>query len=171
MIEAVDPIEYASEERFELDGRVFPNRLIFRYDTERWNFRRLVADFFGTDDLENLHRTGHFNPRRPGKKNSLDVGKALREGVVPTAAPMLHDLIHQVIARFIGPVKSCQPVPMARVNFHGSNAILRFHTDREYGQTPDLINLWLPVTRVWGSNSMYVESASGSCEFEPVEIG
>ncbi|GAA0707426.1 hypothetical protein GCM10009105_06220 [Dokdonella soli] len=32
------------------------------------------------------------------------------------------------------------------------------------------VNIWLPVTKVYGSNSMYVESAPGLSDFKPVEL-
>ena len=170
MIEAVDPVEYISEETFEVDGRIYPNHLVFHYDTNQWNFRKLVADFFETEDLENLHQTHFFNPKCTGKKNSIEVGKALKDAVAPKSGPLLQSLIYDYISRFIGPIKGHQPVPMLRVNFHGSKAILRFHADKEYGQKPNLINLWLPVTSVWGSNSMYVESTVGASDFKPLEL-
>ncbi len=169
-IEAVEPVEYVSEEAFEVGGRVYPNRLIFGYDTTRWNFRAMVAEFFGTDDLEHLHQTHFFDSRCTAKQNSLDVGKSLHTAVSAKSGPLLESLIYDHIASFIGPVKGHQKSAMMRVNFHGSKAILRFHRDREYGQTGDLINLWLPVTAVWGSNSMYVESSSGASDFEPVKL-
>lgn len=170
MIEAVDPVEYASTETFEVDGRNYPNHLIFHYDTGRWNFRQLVAEFFGTGDLEHLHDTHFFNPRYPGKKNSADVSKELKEAMGPRANALLDSLIYDHIAGFIGPIKGRQPSPMWRINFHGSRAVLRFHRDQEYGQTANLINLWLPVTSVWGSNSMYVESSAGASDFKPLEL-
>ncbi|HVJ62384.1 MAG TPA: hypothetical protein VM555_06690 [Tahibacter sp.] len=170
MNEVLDPVEYASREMFDIGGRKFHNHLRFHYDTTRWNFRSLVEDFFQTDALEQLHESGHFDPRRTGKKNSLDVSKALRDAVAPKSVALLHTLIHECVARFIGPIRSIQPLPMMRVNFHGSRAILRFHADKEYGQTPDLVNLWIPVTRVYGSNSMYVESAAGACDFAPLDM-
>jgi len=170
MVDVIDAVEYASPETYEVAGRVFPNHLIFRYDTARWNLRKPVEEFFETSDLEHLHLTRFFDAKHTGKKNSLDVGSALRDAVAPIAAPILKSLIFDHVARWVGSIRSVQPLPMMRVNFHGSRAILRFHRDNEYGQQPNLINLWIPVTSVWGSNSMYVESVSGASDFKPLEL-
>ena len=162
----------------EVAGRVLPRSSVFDYDTKRWDLRALVRDHFGTDALETLHLDPRWNPHEPGlalpshvvTRNSWDVGKALRDAVAERAAPVIASLVHDRIADLTGPVRSHQPLAMMRVNFHGSRAILRFHADQEYGQRPNLMNIWLPVTSVYGTNSMYVESAPGLSDFAPVEL-
>ncbi|HWT13200.1 MAG TPA: StrG-like protein [Allosphingosinicella sp.] len=172
------PVQRRSEETVDVAGRVLPMSSVFAYDTGRWDLRALVSEFFGTDDLENLHRDPRWNPHNPGltlpshviTRNSWDAGKALRDAVAERSAPLLKSLIFDHIADFAGAITSCQEVAMMRVNFHGSRAILRFHKDQEYGQRPNTINVWLPVTKVYGSNSMYVESYPGLSDFTPVEL-
>lgn len=171
-------IQCRSEGTCEVAGQVLPLSSVFEYNTKRWDPRTIVSDFFGTDDLENLHLDPKWNPheagmRRPSHvitKNSWEAGKAVREGVIDTVAPILESLIYDGIASFVGPVRSHQPKAMMRVNFDGSKSILRFHADREYGQRPNLINIWLPVTSVYGTNSMYVESSPGLSDFTPLEL-
>lgn len=171
-------LQCRSEETIDVAGRILPMSSVFGYDTKRWDLRAIVSEFFGTDDLENLHLDPRWNPHEAGltlpshvvTRNSWEVGKALRDAVVERSAPLLKSLIYDHIADFVGEVRSCQQVAMMRVNFHGSRAILRFHKDQEYGQQPNVINVWLPVTSVYGSNSMYVESYPGLSDFTPVEL-
>lgn len=159
-------------------GRDLPLTFVFDYDTTRWDLRAIVADHFGTDALETLHLDSRWNPHDPGlalpshvvTRNSWDASKALRTAVAERSAPVLKSLIYDRVAQFVGPIRSHQDQAMLRVNFHGARAILRFHRDREYGQNPNTINIWLPVTAVHGSNSMYVESAPGLSDFVPVEL-
>lgn len=166
------------EERVEVAGRDMPMRATFPYDIARWGLRGIVADFFGTDALETLHLDPRWNPHEPGHrlpsnqvmKNSWDVSKTLRAAVIERCAPLLRSLVFDCVQELVGPIRSCQELAMMRVNFHGSRAILRFHNDREYGQLPRVVNLWLPITRVHGSNSMYVESSPGRSDFAPVEL-
>jgi hypothetical protein len=172
------PVQRRSEETVEVAGRILPMSSVFGYDTTRWDLRTFVSDYFGTDDLERLHLDPGWNPHHPDlvlpshvvTRNSWDAGKALRAAVVERAAPVLKSLVFDFIADFVGEIRSCQEVAMMRVNFHGSRAILRFHKDQEYGQNPNTINVWVPVTRVYGSNSMYVESYPGLSDFTPVEL-
>lgn len=175
---AGSPVQQRSAETIDLQGRAIPLSCIFGYDTVRWPLRPAVAAFFGTDSLEQLHHDQRWNPhaedlRLPSNqitRNSWNASKTLREAVSPETTPLLHSLTRDLISQFVGPIRSVQPLPMMRVNFHGSRAILRFHRDVEYGQSPSTINIWLPVTRVYGSNSMYVECRSNAGEFEPVEL-
>lgn len=167
-----------SDETIELAGRILPRQSVFSYDTARWDLRGPVERFFGTGELETLHLDPNWNPHDPGlalpshvvMKNSWDAGKALHGAVSAGETPTLKSLIYDHVARFVGAIRSCQEVAMMRVNFHGSKAILRFHTDEEYGQRPNTVNLWIPVTSVYGSNSMYVESSPGRSDFKPVEL-
>ena len=175
---AAAPVQRASDQTVDVGGKVLPMSCVFGYDTARWDLRAIVSDFFGTDDLENLHLDPKWNPHQPGLKlpsytitrNSWDVSKTVREAVAERSALVLKSLIHEVVAELVGPIRSHQELAMMRVNFHGSRAILRFHNDQEYGQKPNMINIWVPVTSVYGSNSMYVESFPGLSDFTPVEL-
>jgi hypothetical protein len=171
-------IRHRSPETVEVAGRTLPMSCVFAYDTRRWDLRAIVAEYFGGDDLENLHLDPRWNPHPAGltipshviTRNSWAVSKDLRAAVVERSAPVVRSLIYDHIAQLVGEVRSHQEVAMMRVNFHGSRAILRFHNDREYGQQPTQINIWLPITSVYGSNSMYVESHPGLSDFAPVEL-
>ena len=169
---------FVSAETYTLGSYTLPNYLIFDYDTERWNFRALVSDFFGTDNLEKLHTFPQFNPRTTTDplpnyeitKNSWAISKALKTTVAPLAEQLFRGLLYDYVATFLFPISGYQPLAGMRVNFHGSKAILCFHSDAEYGQTSEGINLWLPVTKVWGSNSMYLESDVGRGDFTPLQL-
>ena len=176
---AAVPLRPMSSGTVDVAGRTLPIASLFGYDTARFDLRALVAGFFGTDALEDLHLDPRWNPHPAGlalpsyavTRNCWDASRALREAVIERSAPVIKALIDEVVTGIVGPIRSHQPLAMMRVNFHGSRAILRFHNDTEYGQRPNAINIWLPVTRVYGSNSMYVESAPGLADFAPVECG
>jgi len=164
------PIEQVSDATSVVAGRIFPNKIVFRYDTVRFGVRRLVENFFGTADLEHLHETPWFEGPGTPKKRSLAVGREARAAIAEPAAVMLRDLIYEHIATFIGPIISHQTDAMLRVNFAGSRAVLRFHRDSEYGEQPNQMNVWIPITRVFGSNSMYLESTKFASDFTPVTL-
>lgn len=47
----------------------------------------------------------------------------------------------------------------------------RRHRDDEYeGHQGEEINFWLPLTRVWGNNSLHVESTPGAGDFHPLNL-
>lgn len=178
MAKLSDAVLFVSPETYSIGARVLPNRLIFHYDTTRWDFRALVSDFFGTDELETLHLFPQFNPRittdllpnYKTTKNSWAISKKLKEAVAPLAEQLFHDLLYDHISELLYPIQGYQPLASMRINFHGSKAVLCFHSDSEYGQTPEGVNLWLPVTKVWGTNSMYLESDVGRADFAPLQL-
>merc|ERR1711981_506931 len=46
------------------------------------------------------------------------------------------------------------------------------HRDSDYAAHHGAeINFWIPLTRVWGSNSLFVESRPGKEDFHPLELG
>lgn len=159
-------------------GHTLPLSSVIAYDTVHWNLRAIVEEFFGTDALESLHLDPRWNPQESDlrlphhfvTRNSWDVSKVLREAVIKRSMPVIESLILDHIAGFTGEIRSFQQMAMMRVNFHGSRAILRFHRDSEYGQRANMVNIWLPVTRAFGSNSMYVESSPGRSDFKPLEL-
>jgi hypothetical protein len=173
-----DAIVFESSERYKLGERVLPNRFIFYYDTKRWSFRDMVMDYFGVQDLERLHLVAKFNPisasnqspNYEATRNSWAISKVLRAAVAPASQELLRSLLQEYVAEFLYPIFGIQPLASMRVNFHGSKSILHFHTDAEYGQTSEAINLWLPVTKAWGTNSMYLESEVGCGDFTPLEL-
>jgi hypothetical protein len=172
------PFRFRSEQTVDVAGHALPMSSVFRYDTAQWDLRAIVSEFFDTTALETLHCDPRWNPHEQDLKlphhfvtrNSWDVSKTLREAVIERSMPLIKSLVFDHIASFVGPIRSCQPEAMMRVNFHGSRAILRFHRDSEYGQRSNMVNIWLPVTRAYGSNSMYVESEPGLSDFKPVEL-
>ena len=171
-------VSFASRETYAVGACVLPNQMIFHFDTERWNFRSLVSTFFNTHDLEHLHLNPAFNPltqQHPAPnyeatRNSWAASKNLKEAVSAAAEPIFRDLLHGLVADFFHPIASFQPRAAVRVNFHGSKAILRFHTDAEYGQDLEAVNLWLPITSAFGSNSMYLESDVGRGDYTPLQL-
>ena len=45
------------------------------------------------------------------------------------------------------------------------------HCDADYHHPPAEVNWWLPLTTVFGSNTLHTESEPGKGDFSPVELG
>ncbi|RUL79006.1 StrG-like protein [Dyella choica] len=173
-----DTVLFTSAETYAIGSCTLPNRLIFSYDTSRWDFRALVSEYLGTDELETLHLLPQFNPgggtlpvpNYEATKNSWEISKKLKDALSVAAHALFGGLLYGPVQEMLYPIEGYQPSPAARVNFHGSKSILRFHVDSEYGQRAELVNLWLPVTAVAGSNSMYLESEVGRGDYAPLQM-
>ena len=55
--------------------------------------------------------------------------------------------------------------------FGDKRRVAMFHRDKDYGLSPGSVNLWVPVTRVWGSNSLWLGGRTGGGrDAQPVEM-
>lgn len=60
-----------------------------------------------------------------------------------------------------------QAIPTFRVSAPGSVGVGEFHRDRDYGHPNGEINFWMPLTKAFGTNTVWVE---GEYTLEPVEL-
>jgi len=68
--------------------------------------------------------------------------------------------VEEVVAPVVGERVAFQCPPTLRLHFPGPRALGKPHRDRDYaGHTGAEINFWVPLTRAFGTNSLYVESA------------
>jgi ectoine hydroxylase-related dioxygenase (phytanoyl-CoA dioxygenase family) len=64
-----------------------------------------------------------------------------------------------------------QRPPTVRVHCPGHVAPIGLHCDADYPKHEGgEINVWVPLTRSYGSNALWLESAPGSGDFAPVEL-
>ena len=45
-----------------------------------------------------------------------------------------------------------------------------FHKDRDFGVEEGRLNIWVPLAKVWGDNSLWVESKIGAKDFKPITM-
>lgn len=63
-----------------------------------------------------------------------------------------------------------QDPPTFRVQIPSNSPIGKVHKDSDYESHVDTeINIWVPVTNVWGANTLHVESSPDRRDFHPLE--
>jgi hypothetical protein len=72
-------------------------------------------------------------------------------------------IYHQFIAEVVAPSMGTgrilyQRAPTLRIYFPSEVALGQLHHDRDYHHQPSEINFWLPLTDVFGNNSLWIES-------------
>ena len=78
--------------------------------------------------------------------------------------------LKEVIAPLAGRSLRCQCPPTMRVVMPSRQPSIGPHTDSEFDNHVSAeINFWVPLTRVWGNNTLWVESEPGLKDFHPVE--
>ena len=179
-------------------------RLVFEYDTNRYPFKQLIADWLGVPScsLENIHtlplptssNTKPIHPRickawkaaemprlsseareystltqqklfqSPEYERLMNTYRLfIKEVVAPLCTDTSHDTnnIHVVY----------QSPPTTRVVLPNGRPTISMHCDKEYKNHQEAeINFWVPLTNVWGTNSLWLESQPNLGDFEPVSL-
>ena len=136
--------------------------------------------------LSNLHRTGVRGAALTGCYATVLGGGAgcTAGGDEPLAPPMaeLRGRFHAMLLRFArevaAPLVGCAPdevafqrYPVLRVAYPSAKPHNPKHCDAQYHHQAGELNFWLPLSAVWGSNTLHTESAPGRADFRPLELG
>ena len=158
------------EVRPKMAPSVGPSMPILTYPLERIDFRPWACSLLGVERLEDLHlrpdpvRFAHYGKRMNYYARLL----ASNFGLVTDRYLQLADLV----APLFDGIVLRQRLPTFRCHLAGAGQISGFHRDGdpEYKITPGVINAWVPLTTVSGSNSIYIESKVGSQDHRPVSL-
>ena len=64
-----------------------------------------------------------------------------------------------------------QSPPTIRVAMPSMAPTIQPHCDSQYPRHQNAeINFWIPVTKVWGNNTLHLESSPGAGDYHPVEM-
>lgn len=140
------------------------------YDLDDMDFRPWACEVLGVDRLEDLHRrpdpavfatyVDRLNHYRGLLTRNFDRIDGTYQALV------------DFVALLVGGLDLRQRPPSFRCHLPGGGTASSFHRDGDpqYGITPGAINVWVPLTRVRGTNSLFVETAPGSQDLRPVEL-
>lgn len=172
---------------------------IFEMDTKRFPFRELVADWLEvpSDELENIHAISSIPESRiplhptirqawvaskTEPKISSTMRRAKKKGLF--SSPQYNryvDTYRLFLKEVIAPL-CCDPSsnqqnivyqypPTTRVVLPNGNKTISMHRDKDYpNHQAAEINFWLPLTNVFESNSLFVESEPGKGDFQPLNL-
>jgi hypothetical protein len=145
--------------------------IVFEYDTNRWRLRQLVEDVLGERMLDRLHELPRPDPAMDLAEHGRVLTRRIRQGLPDEALATFAAFVYEVLPPVIGaPVLRHQVQPVIRVHMHGGHSISALHRDRDWGQRSNVWNLWLPLTDVWGANSIWIESDEDANDERPVEL-
>jgi hypothetical protein len=127
-----------------------------KFDIDKYKFRELVSEAFGVDDLEKLHEF---------KQNWIkDEYKKLN--VHNENTTIFHEEFYKNF--------HYQYLPTFRIHLPFDNqAIHTWHYDSDQLHRHPIgeINIWLPLTRCYRTNTMWIESEPFKLDFKPLEGG
>jgi hypothetical protein len=144
------------------------NLAIIEYDIRKYDFRAWASSVLGVEPLENIHERADLKIYSNVVAQINACRRELNKGF-SHCKPVYVDFIQSIIAPLYNGVNSYQIPPSFRFHFSGKGSSA-FQRDRDYRFNPTYLNVWIPLTRVWGSNSIWIESEGGAADFSPVEL-
>lgn len=144
---------------------------VLRYDPVKAGLSAWAQSTFGIDELENLHLLADPVPFKNYVERLYYRVNQLKEKV-GEIQQALHYIKEEVLVPFIGEVERFQFPPSIRCHLAGAGTASAFHKDGEtqYGVSAHSLNLWIPLTRVWGNNSIHIEQHMDAGDFREITL-
>jgi len=135
------------------------------YSIDDYDFRSIICDYLNLSQLDNIfvdqEITRENNQSTEYHKkfyNSLDNDNRLKS--------LYDNFISKVIKNLFDEEIIYQVTPTFRLQAIDNVSVFAFHKDTEYGHSDKTINFFLPITKCYDTNALWVESGSS---FEPIE--
>lgn len=142
--------------------------VIHSYPTTDFDFAGWVGKIMNVPDLSLLHETIPCGEDRASDQDSP--AHRLFYDTFPDLADLYVRFLHEVIAPLLPERVCAQRVPTFRVSQPGSTAVTEYHRDSDYNHQPATVNFWIPLTKAFGTNTLWVESAPDRGDFRPVTL-
>lgn len=141
--------------------------IILTYDLDRFDFPAEVAKALSVESLEQVPIDENISLR-----NRFNDQDTKYHSAYYRSSSTVQKLYNRFIKEFVSTVFTesfCfQAVPTFRVHLPNNVAVGEFHSDGDYNHSVGEINFWLPLTRCWDSNSIWIEREIGSGDYRPI---
>lgn len=139
------------------------DNLIVSYDLNQYRFHDWAARELGVSCLENAHASSEVKMlnRSPTVNQLASSFTEILEAY--------NSFVLNVVAKEFDGISAYQCPPSFRFHYCGMGSSV-FHRDRDFGVEDGRINVWVPLTPVWGDNSLWIESEIGSNHFTPLSM-
>ena len=141
---------------------------VLTFDLSDFDFPGVVAEVLEVPDLEHLHDLGRRQDTSTHDQDSDD--HAIFYRGYDRVRGLYDRFLQEWILPLFGEDLAVQRVPTFRVHRPGGVAVSAFHTDAQYNHQPATLNFWLPLTRAFDTNSMWIEDSPGSGTYAPVVV-
>jgi hypothetical protein len=140
---------------------------IHSYDRRRYDFAGTVASVLTVARLDQLGSERTYGRFTRATDQSTDFHARFYAGF-ERIRPLYHRFVNEVVAEVIGEPFCFQQVPTFRVHLPGNVAVGEFHADADYNHPVGELNFWVPLTRAWGSNTVWIETWYGLDDCTPI---
>tara|TARA_R110000824_G_scaffold93267_2_gene225702 strand:- start:854 stop:1504 length:651 start_codon:yes stop_codon:yes gene_type:complete len=148
----------------------------YKYDTDEFDFRSVVEVYLENIDIENLHQTDKFHKKLTSASGGYgDQKQNLHKKFYSKMDeyPLFKNLYDRFIKEFLTAQVECefhyQRFPTFRIHQPDNVGVFEFHKDKDYNHSEHEINIFMPITKAYGSNTVWVESKEDKGDFSPME--
>ncbi|MGV9884667.1 streptomycin biosynthesis protein StrG [Streptomyces sp. NPDC003006] len=137
-----------------------------RYDVTNIPIAPYVREILAVDDLEKLAASDRVATRESDQ--STDHHRRFYDNF-DAIAPIYRKLAQEIL----GPDAEShyvQRVPTFRVHLRNSLAVGEWHRDRDFGHHPAEVNYWVPLTRAYGNNTLWIDQEPVTAEYGDVIV-
>ena len=163
-------------------------KIVFEYDINSFNFYDIFKQYlskFGISNLENFHSecSQTLLPDEivdvandqllPVYKilYEIDQGYHLTNNSFPGKFLNTYkDFVHYLSSTIIQEDLVFQRKPTLRIHLPNNKAVGDFHKDREYNHPIEEINIWVPITSAFNTNTLWLESAFDKEDYSPMNM-
>jgi len=152
----------------------------YSYDTEEFDFVSIVKKAFNIEDLSLVHTILDKQlemPTDPSQDQQTTFHKIFYKVYEEKPSEFL-ELYKQFVAHiannyFSGLKIIYQTKPTFRVQAPNNIAVAKWHKDKAYNHSSNEINIFLPLTRAFDTNTIWAESEEDKGDYSPMnaEIG
>jgi hypothetical protein len=143
---------------------------VWTYDLARFDFPAVVKRLFDIDDLSQIGRGDRTPLLDRQSDQSTTYHAAFYSGFASGIATTYRRFVAEFVPTVLGTTEFCfQKVPTFRIHLLGNVAVGEFHRDGDYNHASGEVNFWLPLTKCWESNSLWIERQRGHGDYAPVQ--
>ena len=147
------------------------------YNTKQYAFREIICNWFETYDLSKLHFIKDYEHFERENDQSTIWHKTYYEKIRSDKSfdDIYTQFLNDVIKPRYGEEIVYQKIPTFRVHLPGNIAVGEFHKDKYYrdvkwAEKVKETNYYLPLTKAYGTNTIWMESEEGKEDFKGYDV-
>ena len=152
------------------------NRLT--YNINEYPFRDIICNILDTKSLDKIHKENHFENYELFSREK-DQSTKYHKLYYDNCKERILDLYDKFVLNIIRPLYDeeivYQKIPTFRLHFPGNIAVGEYHKDKWYRdkkwhEEVCELNYYLPFTKAYGTNTIWVESEEDKGDFSPMSV-
>ena len=141
------------------------------YKIKKYDFKKIVCEYLNIDDLENLSIENN-NLLSEGNDQSTFYHRQFYFNLDNDEDKKFKKLYDKFIIEFISPLFEdrfiYQTHPTFRIHYKKHIAVFEFHKDKDYNHNPKTINFFLPLTKCYDTNTIWIETEENKEDYSPI---